>query len=70
MACISKSIEPMFTPVVSFISKSSSCVTIHPEKLKKFKEKIKQMTPRNHGMNIETMVKKAKSCFTRVGELF
>lgn len=36
----------------------SKYVTIHPKKLEKFKEKIKQMTPRNHGMNIETMVKK------------
>lgn len=33
-------------------------VTIHPKKLKKFKEKIKQMTPRNYGMNIEAMVQR------------
>lgn len=36
----------------------SKYVTINPKKLKKFKEKIKDMTPRNHGMNVEEMVKR------------
>lgn len=36
----------------------SKYVTIHPKKLKKFKQKIKEMTPRNHGMNVEKMVKR------------
>lgn len=36
----------------------SKYVTIHPKKIKKFKQKIKEMTPRNHGMNVEEMVKR------------
>ncbi|KXG74179.1 Group II intron-encoded protein LtrA [Thermotalea metallivorans] len=35
----------------------SKHVTISPKKLKSFKEKIREMTPRNHGMNVEKMVK-------------
>ncbi|MEW6625054.1 MAG: group II intron reverse transcriptase/maturase [Bacillota bacterium] len=35
----------------------SKHVTISPKKLKSFKEKIREMTPRNHGMNVEEMVK-------------
>ena len=32
-------------------------VSIHPKKVKSFKEKIRRLTPRNHGMNLEKMVK-------------
>ncbi len=32
-------------------------LSIHPKKIKAFKDKIRQLTPRNHGMNIEEMVK-------------
>jgi len=35
----------------------SRYISIHPKKIKSFKEKIRQLTPRNHGMNIEEMVK-------------
>jgi RNA-directed DNA polymerase len=33
-------------------------LSIHPKKIKAFKDKIRQLTPRNHGMNIEEMVKR------------
>ncbi|WP_242868788.1 group II intron reverse transcriptase/maturase, partial [Desulfotomaculum copahuensis] len=33
-------------------------LSIHPKKLKNFKKKIKQLTPRNHGMNVREMVKR------------
>jgi len=33
-------------------------VTIHPKKIRKFKDKIRQMTPRNHGMNVEEIAKR------------
>lgn len=33
-------------------------VTIHPKKIAAFKGKIREMTPRNHGMNVEEMVKR------------
>jgi len=33
-------------------------VSIHSKKIKAFKEKIKKMTSRNHGMNVEEMVKR------------
>ena len=33
-------------------------VTIQPKKLKAFRDKIRRLTPRNHGMNVETMVKR------------
>jgi len=33
-------------------------VTIHSKKIATFKEKIKKMIPRNHGMNVEEMVKR------------
>lgn len=31
----------------------SKFVTVHPNKIKKFKEKIKRLTLRNHGKNLE-----------------
>ena len=33
-------------------------VSIHPKRIERFKNKIRELTPRNHGMNIEQMVKK------------
>jgi hypothetical protein len=30
--------------------------SIHPDKIKSFKKKIKKLTPRNHGMNVEEIV--------------
>lgn len=33
-------------------------VSIHPKKIKSFKDKIRQLTPRNHGMNVEEMIKR------------
>ncbi len=33
-------------------------VSIHPKKIEAFKDKIRKMTPRNHGMNIEKMAKR------------
>jgi len=32
-------------------------VSIHPKRIEEFKNKIRRLTPRNHGMNIEQMVK-------------
>lgn len=32
--------------------------SIHPKKIKSFKDKIRQLTPRNHGMNVEEMIKR------------
>lgn len=31
-------------------------VAINPKKIKAFKDRIRQLTPRNHGMNVEAMV--------------
>jgi RNA-directed DNA polymerase len=36
----------------------SKHVCISPKKLKAFKEKIREMTPRNHGMSLEGMIKR------------
>lgn len=33
-------------------------VSIHPKKIKSFKDRIRQLTPRNHGINVEEMVKR------------
>ena len=33
-------------------------VAIQPKKIKAFKDKIRALTPRNHGMNVEAMVKR------------
>jgi RNA-directed DNA polymerase len=33
-------------------------VSIHPKKIAAFKDKIRKMTPRNHGINVEEMVKR------------
>ncbi|MEW6244535.1 MAG: group II intron maturase-specific domain-containing protein [Bacillota bacterium] len=35
-------------------------VSIHPKKIKAFKDTIRELTPRNHGMNVEEMVKRLK----------
>lgn len=32
-------------------------ISIHPKRIERFKNKIRRLTPRNHGMNIEQMVK-------------
>ena len=36
----------------------SKSISISPKKLKNFKDKIRKMTPRNHGLSVEEMVKK------------
>lgn len=36
----------------------SRYVSIHPKKIKNLKDRIRQLTPRNHGTNIEEMVKR------------
>lgn len=36
----------------------SKVVTIHPKKIKAFKDKIRELTPRNHGISVEEMAKK------------
>ncbi len=33
-------------------------VSIQPKKIKAFKDKVRELTPRNHGMNVEAMVKR------------
>lgn len=33
-------------------------ISIHPKRLKKFKQKIKELTPRNHGMSLGEMIKR------------
>ena len=32
-------------------------ISIHPKRIKRFKDKIRKLTPRNHGKNVEEMVK-------------
>lgn len=34
------------------------CVSIHPKKIKALKDKIRRLTPRNHGMNVKEMVRR------------
>lgn len=36
----------------------SKYVLIHPKKIKAIKDKIRQLTPRNHGMNVHQMIKR------------
>lgn len=43
-------------PFLGFIIKGK-WITIHPTRIKRFKEKIRKLTPRNHGKNVEEMVK-------------
>jgi len=33
-------------------------VTINPKRIKRFKDNIRELTPRNHGMNVEAMIKR------------
>ncbi|BAF60649.1 retron-type reverse transcriptase [Pelotomaculum thermopropionicum SI] len=33
-------------------------VSIHPKKIKKFKDRIRELTPRNHGMSLKEMIKR------------
>ena len=33
-------------------------VSIHPKKIEKFKDKIRKLTPRNHGMSQKEMIKR------------
>jgi len=35
-----------------------SHVSVHPKKIKSIKNRIKQLTPRNHGINVEEMIKR------------
>ncbi len=32
------------------------CITIHPKRVKKFKDAVRRLTPRNHGKNVEQLV--------------
>lgn len=43
-------------PYLGFIIRRKF-VSIHPKKIQKFKERVKELTPRNHGKNVEQMVK-------------
>lgn len=43
-------------PYLGFIIKRSY-ISIHPKRIKKFKDKIRDLTPRNSGINVETLVK-------------
>lgn len=36
----------------------SKTVSIHPKKIKSFKDRVRQLTPRNHGINLEEMIKR------------
>ncbi|KNZ68160.1 RNA-directed DNA polymerase [Thermincola ferriacetica] len=36
----------------------SKSVSISPKKLKNFRDKIRKMTPRNHGLSVKEMVEK------------
>jgi RNA-directed DNA polymerase len=33
-------------------------ISINPKRIKRFKDKIRELTPRNHGMNVESMIKR------------
>ena len=35
----------------------NKAVSIHPENIKKFKDRIRELTPRNHGKNLTTIIK-------------
>ncbi|OOP74863.1 group II intron reverse transcriptase/maturase [Clostridium beijerinckii] len=43
-------------PYLGFIIKRNY-ISIHPKRIKKFKDKIRDLTPRNSGTNVETLVK-------------
>jgi RNA-directed DNA polymerase len=43
-------------PYLGFIIREKT-VGIHPDKVKSFKDRVREMTPRNHGTNVEGMVK-------------
>ena len=32
------------------------CITIHPKRVKKFKDAVRRLTPSNHGMNVDQLV--------------
>ena len=32
------------------------CITIHPKRVKRFKDAVRRLTPRNHGKNVEQLV--------------
>jgi RNA-directed DNA polymerase len=34
----------------------AKCVSIHPKRIKRFKDRVRQLTPRNHGMNVEEQI--------------
>jgi len=42
---------------LGFIIRSRT-VSVHPKKVKAFKEKVRQLTPRNHGMSVEQITKR------------
>lgn len=44
-------------PYLGFIIKRNY-ISIHPKRIKKFKDKIRGLTPRTSGLNVETLVKK------------
>lgn len=43
-------------PYLGFIIKRNY-LTIHPDRIKKFKNRIRELTPRNSGINLETLIK-------------
>ncbi|QAT40474.1 group II intron reverse transcriptase/maturase [Clostridium sp. JN-9] len=44
-------------PYLGFIIKRNS-ISIHPKRIRRFKDKIRMLTPRNTGLNVETMVQR------------
>ena len=44
-------------PYLGFIIREK-VVSVHPDKIKEIKDKIRELTPRNHGMNLKEMIKK------------
>jgi RNA-directed DNA polymerase len=43
---------------LGFVIRPKGVVSIHPKRIAVFKDKIRKMTPRNHGMNVEEMARK------------
>ena len=43
---------------LGFVIRPKGVVSIHPKRIAAFKDKIRKMTPRNHGMNVEEMARK------------
>ena len=56
-------------PYLGFIIRKR-CVIIYPDKVKSFKDKIREMTPRNHGMNVQMMVDRLNPVLRGWGNYF